>query len=143
MLQEMMKAQLMSLLGLHHIADLLLTFPCFCFILLLVLLSFYCFCFIFFTSTVSVPYHVLPMYVMHLTQLIISGALTCFVLVYALVPCILIENVTPIDDICNFTYPLHCGQPFTDNNSGANEIVHEVPFYIHTCSSYMCFMHLF
>jgi hypothetical protein len=78
------------------------------------------------------------MYVMHPTQLIILVALTCCFLVYALVPHILIENVTPVDDICIFMYPLHCGQPFTDNDSGANETVHEVPFYIHTCSSYIC-----
>jgi hypothetical protein len=42
------------------------------------------------------------------------------------------KNVTPVDDNYNFTYPFHCGQPFTDNDSGANETVHEVPFYIHT-----------
>jgi hypothetical protein len=80
---------------------------------------------------------------MHLPQLNISMVLTCFLLVYALVPPILIENVTPVDDICNFTYPLHCGQPFMDNASPANETVHEVPLYIHTCSSYICFTHLF
>jgi hypothetical protein len=80
---------------------------------------------------------------MHLPQLNISVVLTCFLLVYALVPSILTANVTPVDDICNFTYPLHCGQPFTDNDSHANETVHEVPLYIHTCSSYICFTHLF
>jgi hypothetical protein len=83
------------------------------------------------------------MYVMHPTQLIIYVALTCCFLVYALVPRILTENMTPVDDICNFTYPLHCGQPFMDKDSGANETVHEVPFYINTCSSYICFTHLF
>jgi hypothetical protein len=72
------------------------------------------------------------MYFMHLTQLILFVALTCCLLVYALVPRILTKNVTPVDDNYNFAYPFHCGQPFTDNDSGANETVHEVPFYIHT-----------
>jgi hypothetical protein len=72
------------------------------------------------------------MHIMHPTQLILVVMLTCCLLVYALVPLFLTENVTPVDDIYNFTYPLDCGQTFTDNDTGANETVHEVPLYIHT-----------
>jgi hypothetical protein len=52
---------------------------------------------------------------------------------YALVPHILTENVTPVDDIYNFTYPLHYGQSFMDNYNSVDTPVHEVPLYTHTC----------
>jgi hypothetical protein len=82
------------------------------------------------------------MYFLQLPQLIQSKHLTGCLLVYALVPRILTENVTPIDDICNFTYPLHYGQPFMDDGVNINEVVHEVPLYIYICYNYICFTQL-
>jgi hypothetical protein len=72
------------------------------------------------------------MYVMQLTTMPHAPKpLTCCLLVYALVPHILTKIVTPVDDICIFTYPLHCGQPFMEEGANVNEAMHEVPFYIY------------